>query len=213
MTDGRTFRGLLGAEQLGVRPLADLVRASRAAIIVLDGGRRVLYGNDAACRLLASSLGRLQGCDILERFAPGERRSLSEHLDPLLLGSRAGFTGVVRGDDGVEREVFGRSVTVYDQGRPMVVLTMCDESGSHSASRAVAAVAHMAVQLDDAADLEQLINRISAHAVRGTGAVWCGFYVEDDYSRSPDGSAASRGSTAPGPGDLPTTNRTFRTGA
>lgn len=192
MTDAETSRGERRAGELGVRVLAELVDSTRAAVVVLDDHRRTVYGNRAACQLLGRPLARLRGRDLLERVPVGERSTLRPHLDPRSADPRVTFASIVHGIDDTEQEVVGSALTVRTDGPPLVVVTLWDQSGQHSAMRTGVALAQT-VALVGATSIDVMLGRIAQHAVEGTRASGCTVVVVGEDDEFADGGAYSSG--------------------
>lgn len=191
MTDAPS-RGERRAEDLGGQVLAAMLCRTRAAVLVLDGHRRVVYGNPAACLLLGRPLARLRGRDLLERVPADEHAPLQARLDPRSVDPGVAFTAVVRGAGDAEQDVVGSAVVVRDAGAPLVSVTLWDRSGPHSAELAGAALAQTAA-LVGAASTEVTLTRIARFAVEGTRACACTVVVAGDDDRFTDRGAHSRG--------------------
>lgn len=171
--------GRLHAEELGVEALAAVVEGTRAPMMVLDASRRVVWCNPAACSLFESTLPRLQGRDVLGLFVPGESEHLTARLMPSAPDGGAVFTGVVRTARWAEREVTATTTTVHDGNRPLVVLTMCDDTTAHGGARAGAAMVQSAGSAG-ATNVAESLRHIADHVVAGSHVSWCGFVAHRD---------------------------------
>ena len=160
--------------------LAEVVDGTRAPMVILDAARRVVWCNPAACTLFESPLQRLQGRDVLEFFVPGDALHLIPRLAPSSPDGAAVFTGVVRTAQQAEREVTATTTTVHQGSRPLVVLTMCDDTTAHSAARTGAALVQTTRTTGTTATVAESLRRIAEHVVAGSHVSWCGFVAVRD---------------------------------
>ena len=167
--------GHLHAEELGVHALAEVVNGTRASMVVLDAARRVVWCNPAACTLFESPLQRLQGRDVLELFVPGDAHHLVPRLAPSSQDGAAVFTGVVRTAQQAERDVTATTTTVHQGSRPLVVLTMFDDTTAHGAARTGAALVQTTRSTGTTMTVVESLRRIAEHVVAGSHVSWCGF--------------------------------------
>lgn len=202
MTSSRSTPLAPDADQLGLPVLAALVDRSRAAVVIVQPNRQVMYGNPAACLLLDCPLDELRGHDLLERVLEDERPELLHHLSSAVAGATVTFTSIVFGGDDAEREVVGSVFAVHAEASPLLVLTLWDRTGPRSATKAGAALVQTASRLGTTS-LDVVLTEIAQHVVKGTSAIKCGIVVagDDDRLSSVGDSCQERGSHALGPED------------
>jgi PAS domain S-box-containing protein len=199
VTDSSTAIGRGHAQELGVHALARLVSGTRAATIVLQDDRRIVYCNPAACQLLGQSLAQLRGRDILERVSADERNAMLLCLDPQAVSPDRTFTRTLRSTgEGSEREVLGATFVVQTDEAPLVVLTLWDLTEQLAAARTGAALAQTAARLVGSLMTTELLTLIARHGVEGTRARWCGFVVADENDRFTGGAGYGAGYGSPG---------------
>jgi PAS domain-containing protein len=71
---------LADAAALGLSALAELLTRTEDGLVVVDGDRRYVYANPAACRILGHSIEQLRGRDFLSSFQAREHATVLEHL-------------------------------------------------------------------------------------------------------------------------------------
>ena len=191
MTEPGAPGGGSRAHHLGLPVLAALVDGSRAAVVVLRTDRHVVYANPAACLLLGRSLAGLRERDLLARVPPDERPELLRRLAPSTADPAVTFTSTVLGADDTEHEVTGSALRVRTDGAPLVVLTLWDQTGPHSAVRRGAALVQTAA-LVGGAGVDVMLAEVAQHAVEGTRASACQLVVVDDEDRFSDRGAYFR---------------------
>jgi PAS domain S-box-containing protein len=170
------------AGALGESTLAAMVSGSAGGIAIVDSTRQLVYANPAACELLGRPLDQLRGRDLLDRFPTHERTVLRLRLGVVPADARETFSSVVLAADDEEREVVCSTFAIEGGAGPLVVVTLWDLSGPHSAARAAVALAQTAARLVGTTPTNQLLVNIARHAVEGTRARSCGIAVvgEDD---------------------------------
>lgn len=199
MTTAGSADGVHRAQDLGSRALAEIVGRTRAAVMVLDGDRRIVYANTAACQLLGEPLTGLRGRDLIDHLSVDEAARLPPQLDLRSDKDGATFTCVVRDAGDTEREVVGSTYLVRTGVSPLVAVVLWDQSEQQAAARRGAALAQMATQLG-ATSVDDMLSRVAQHAVEGTSGVGCELVVVGDNDEVTDSGAFSvpRGSDTVG---------------
>src|SRR5947208_7129195 len=107
------------AVELGVGALAAVVERSRDGIVVVTAGRRYVYANPAACRIMGYTLDELRALpDFLANFPEREHAAMLEHFGEQLSGHSGLWTSTLLRPDGTEREITWSNMTFDIDGRP-----------------------------------------------------------------------------------------------
>lgn len=85
--------------------LAEVLTRTEDGLVVVDADRRYVYANPAACQVLGYPVEQLRGRDFLASFRAREHATVLDHLPQQLGDTAAPFTCIMRGPDGVEREM------------------------------------------------------------------------------------------------------------
>jgi PAS domain S-box-containing protein len=182
------------AAALGLPALASLLAGAQDGITVLDGGRRYVYANPAACQMLGHSLEELRDRDFLESFPARERSTMLARFAEHPGARPASFTCVLLASDGAEREVVCSTFTIEIAGHPHGVAILQDLTGTRAAGRTAAALAQTAAQLAGAGTTDEILAGIARHAVEGTRAlVGAIAVVGDDHKMASVGAYSSPG--------------------
>jgi PAS domain S-box-containing protein len=165
------------ATALGWSTLAQVVTRTADAITVVDAGRRWVYANPAACRMLGRPLEQLRGQDFLSAIPASERSFVLSRFADQLAGTSALFSGRLRAPDGREREVVYSTFAIDLAGSPHAVAVFRDLTGPRVAARSAAALAQTAAQLVGTTTTNEILAGIARHAYEGTRALSAGIAV------------------------------------
>jgi signal transduction histidine kinase len=163
----------------GFADLADVLGRTEDGVTVIDGRRRLVYANPAACRVLGRPLARLLDHDLLDSFDDIERARISNLLPTDPGHPAAPFVCVLRGGDDVERDVLCTTFALDLIDGVHCVVLLRHLAGAEVVVRTVNALAQSA-QSPDAGTTEQILAGIARIAVEGTRAVTCAIVVEGD---------------------------------
>jgi signal transduction histidine kinase len=163
----------------GFADLADVLGRTEDGLTVIDGRRRLVYANPAACRVLGQPLPRLLGHDLLDSFDVMERARIAVRLPTHPGDPAAPFVCVLRGDDDVERDVLCTTFALDMIDGVHCVVLLRHLADAEVVVRTANALAQSA-QSPDAGTTEQILAGIARIAVEGTRAVTCAIVVEGD---------------------------------
>jgi PAS domain S-box-containing protein len=172
--------------------MATLVATAQGGVIVVDSDRRYVYANPAACRLLGHTLEQLRDRALLDSFPTREHATVLAAFVARPDHSATSFSGVLIGEDGIEREVVCSTFPIDIDGRPHGVAVLWDFSSSREEARTALALAQTAAQLVGHEDVSEILTDIARHAVQGSRALSCGISVVDQ-----DHTLASAGAYGP----------------
>lgn len=163
-------------ESLGPSVLANLVGGTLLAIAVLDGDRRCLFANPAACRILVRPAEELVGRPW--PFGPLPAAPEGEEAGEF----RTAFADLETGDGrriAVEyaEDAFGEG----DDAR--IAVFFRDVTAAQQQERRLAAFARTASSLAYAQSLQQLLDAVAAEVLPPTGAVACAVMLIDHETR------------------------------
>jgi PAS domain S-box-containing protein len=165
------------AAALGLSALAQIVTGTGDAVTVVDAGRRWVYANPAACRMLERTLEQLRGRDFLCDVPASERSFVLARFARQLSGTPALFSGHLLAADGTEREVVYSTFSLDLGGSPHGVTIFRDLTGPRVAARTAAALAQTAAQLVGTTTVHEILAGIARHAYEGTRALSAGIAV------------------------------------
>lgn len=171
-------------EDLGLRVLADLVRASGDGILFIGNDRRYVYANPAACRLLGYPLERLVGHDFLNDVPECNRPSTLAHFDRARKGRVDRGPFVFHRSDGSELHVEGTTTILKLRRSRLIALVFQDVDERLTQERKAAALAQATASVAISDSIEATVQSLAECAVYGTRAL--GAYVtfgdEDDFT-------------------------------
>jgi PAS domain S-box-containing protein len=190
---------LADAAALGLSALAEVLTRTESGIAVADAGRRYVYANPAACRMLGHPLDQLRGRDFLGSFPRREHATMLDRLPEHVGDEAAPFTCILLGSDGEEREIVCSIFAIDVVGRLHSVAIFQDLTGPRRAARTAVALAQTAAQLVGTGTTDEILADLARHAVEGTRALSCGIVVVgEDHKLA---SAGAYGPNGPGYGE------------
>ena len=171
---------LADAAALGLPALAEVLARTEDGIAVIDAGRRYVYANPAACRMLGHPVEELRGEDFLGSFRVSERGTVLGHLPGELDAAAAPFLCIIAGPGGTEREIDCSTFAIDMAGSLHCVAIFRDRTDHRAAARTAAALAQATAQVVGTGTTEEILVGIARHAVDGTRAPAVGIIVVDD---------------------------------
>ena len=176
----REIAGSQNAETLGLSVLAEVVAGAHDGIIIVDRGRRFVYANPAACRLLGRSLADMKGRDLHRSLPVRQHAPMFNRLCEHPSDAAAAFTCAVLDFDGMEREVVCSAFAISIAGQPHGMAVFRDVTGLGDAARAATALAQSTAGLLGNATTPDILTGIARHAVNGTEGLACDIIVVND---------------------------------
>ncbi|TML98386.1 MAG: PAS domain S-box protein, partial [Actinobacteria bacterium] len=154
------------AAVLGVGALAAVVERSRDGIVVVTAGRRYVYANPAACRIMGYSLDELRALpDFLDNFPRREHQAMLEHFAEQLAGTTGLWTSTLLRADGTEREIRWTNMSFDIGARPHGAAIFRDVTDATEATHNAAALGQTAAQLAGRNPLQAVLSELARHAV------------------------------------------------
>lgn len=160
-------------------PPVPVLEAAPAGFAILDGDRRYLYANPAACDTFGSPREKLLGQDVLTNFPADVHDTIQGHLSSALVGNTARGTTVILRSDGEEREVEYSVTPMVVDGQTLVGLAFRDMSDVRRLERRAAALTKIASSVAFGESLEATLDSLARSVVRATGTVGCGVLLVD----------------------------------
>jgi PAS domain S-box-containing protein len=162
-----------GPEALGIEVLARLMESSLDGIAVIDGDRKILYMNPAACEIVGYPREALLGQDVLMAFPPRAHRAVVEWFSTVRPGERGRDLDTLLRADGQERQVETAGMQFVVDGRPLVAAIFRDVTDERRRARETEALARIATSLTLDQSMEATLDALAAVVVEATGAVAC----------------------------------------
>jgi PAS domain S-box-containing protein len=158
-------------EDLGLRVLADLVRASADGILFIATDRRNVYANPAACKLLGYPLERLVGHDFLIHVPECNRPSTLAYFERARRGKVDRVPLVFARSDGSELHVEGTTTILKVRRSRLIAFVFQDAGERLTQERKAAALAQATASVAISDSVEATVQSLAECALFGTRAL------------------------------------------
>jgi PAS domain S-box-containing protein len=160
--------------------LRALVEVVPAPLLVVDGSRRFLYVNPAACELFGRRRQDLLGMDLADCIVARERAEVVHYLGSVLPHEPARRSMRVLRPDDVERDVVF-SHTIFEFGTELLLAGVLEDvTETRRVRREAIALAEAAASLAVTRSLEAALDALAQSVVETTSAVACGVFLLDE---------------------------------
>jgi PAS domain S-box-containing protein len=162
---------------VGDEILRALVEVVPAPLVMLDGSRRYLYVNPAACELFGRPREQLMGMDLVDCLVPRERDEVISYLSSVMPSESGRRSMRVLRPDGLEREVIF-SHRIFGFGEQLLLAGMVEDvTETRRVRREAIALGEAAAGLALNRPLDATLEALAKSVVETTSAIACGVYL------------------------------------
>src|SRR5215471_11568499 len=172
-------RSVSAAGDSGLDDVLDaLVKASVDGIVVVDGHRRFVFANPAACELLGRSLEELLGRDFLMVIPERERQSALAEFAKISRSTER-RQGMVCRPDGTLLDIEFTTTLLESGGTQLIAAILRDVSERRRQAREAAAIAQAAASVAVCDSIDATVQALADCALQGTRALGTSVIIDD----------------------------------